>query len=68
MNRRAMGWTFMAAGIACVLIFILLSLGVIITTVARAGGVLLYVGIAAIIVGIVWRFLAEAKPSHRRRY
>ena len=61
MSRRDLGWALMAAGIVCMLFYILVSLHGLSPTSVRIGGVLFYVGAATIVAGAVLRWIARAK-------
>ena len=61
MSRRDLGWALMAAGIVCMLFYILLSLRGLSPTSVRIGGVLFYVGAVTIVAGAVLRWIARAK-------
>ena len=59
MNRRDLGWALMAAGIVCMLFYILISLGGLSPASVRVGGTLFYVGAIAIVVGVVLRWTSK---------
>lgn len=61
MNRRDLGWALMAAGIVCMLFYILISLGGLSPASVRVGSVLFYAGAIAIVVGAVLRWTAKAR-------
>jgi hypothetical protein len=61
MNRRDIGWALMAAGIVCILFYILISLRGLSPTSMRVGGTLFYVGIVGIAVGAVLRWSAKVR-------
>ncbi len=55
MKLRGAGRSFIAAGVVCIIIYILLSLYGLSATGLRIGTLLLYVGIVMIIIGLVVR-------------
>ncbi len=61
MNRRDLGWALMAAGIVCMLFYILMSMRGLSPTSARVGGILFYAGIVGIAVGAVLRWSARVR-------
>lgn len=61
MNRRDIGWALMAAGIVCLLFYILMSLRGLSPASVRVGGVLFYVGGITIIVGAVLRWSSKVR-------
>ena len=61
MNSKDLGWALMAAGIVCMLFYILISLGGLSRANVRVGGVLFYAGAIAIVVGVVLRWTAKAR-------
>lgn len=61
MNRRDTGWALMAAGIVCMLFYILISLGGLSPISVRVGGTLFYVGIVSIVLGAILRWSAKVR-------
>jgi len=55
MKLKGGGRSLMAAGVACIIIYVLVSLYGLSTTALRIGTVLLYVGVAMIIIGLAVR-------------
>lgn len=57
MKLRGAGRTLIVAGVACIIVYVLVSLYGLSATGIRIGTLLLYVGIVIIIVGIAVRLL-----------
>ncbi len=53
MKRRATGWLLVATGVVCALLHFAYSLSAASTPSLRSGGLLLLIGLAAFITGIV---------------
>ena len=53
----------MAMGVALLLLFVVLSIGDVTTTIAQVGLVVFIVGIAALAAGAVFYVLARSRPS-----
>ncbi len=61
MKRGVTGWVLMAAGVACMMIYVLISLGRFSRAGIRFGGELFYVGIVLILIGGVLHLLVKIK-------
>lgn len=61
MKFKGVGRALMAAGVVCMIIYILAALSGLTTTTIRMGGVLFYIGLVALIVGLVVR-LSRSTP------
>jgi uncharacterized membrane protein YtjA (UPF0391 family) len=57
MKLKGAGRSLMAAGVACIIIYVLASLYGLSATALRVGKVLLYVGIVIIVIGLAVRLL-----------
>jgi uncharacterized membrane protein len=55
MKLRGAGRSFIAAGVVCIVIYVLVSLYEVSATALRVGNLLLYVGIVIIIIGLAVR-------------
>lgn len=62
MRFRGAGRALMAAGVVCMLFYILIALYSVTPALRKFGSVMFYAGIAAIIVGVVVR-LSRQSPS-----
>ena len=63
MKRSVAGWALMASGVACMIIYLLISLGRFSRAGVRFGGELFYVGIVLILIGAVLTLLVKVEQQ-----
>lgn len=63
MKLRGAARSFMAAGVACLIIYVLVGLYGLSASASRVGSLLLYVGIAILVIGLALRLLRGTSPS-----
>jgi hypothetical protein len=63
MRFKGAGRALMATGVVCIIFYILTALSDLSATVLRVGKVLFYVGIVALILGVVVRLLRQSPLS-----
>lgn len=63
MNRRATGWALVVTGLICVLLHVIYSLSAASAPSLRSGGILLLIGLLALITGAV--FILSGRKQKR---
>ena len=66
MKTRGLGRSIMAGGVVCLIIYALLALQGQSPLGVRIGGILFYVGVVAIPLGIILLWTGEMKPQSKK--